>query len=96
VVIFDRRLYHGRSDNYSEIDPPLPVRRLDLPLDRPARGPGLTPEHPWWDELSPIQQQLLGAGKDSLSYWGLGGDSYPLREYLRERGLLDPKVNNNR
>lgn len=29
------------------------------------------------------------------SYWGIG-DTYPLREYLRERGLLNPAVNNNR
>jgi hypothetical protein len=40
-------------------------------------------------------QQLLGAGKNTLSFWRTG-DVYPLREYLRERGLLDLKVSSNR
>jgi hypothetical protein len=26
----------------------------------------------------------------------LGEDRFPLRDYLAERGLLDPSVNNNR
>ena len=56
----------------------------------------ITPAHPWWDELTPIQRQLLGGGKDAISYWGVGGDRYPLRDYLAERGLLDAKINNNR
>jgi ectoine hydroxylase len=95
VVVFDRRLYHGRSDNYSNI-----IRRClfigwTYRWIAPHEDRIITQQHPWWNEMTPIQQQLLGAGKDSLSYWGLG-DTYPLREYLRERGLLDPKVNNNR
>ena len=95
VVVFDRRLYHGRSDNYSNI-----IRRClfigwTYRWIAPHEERIITQQHPWWNEMTPIQQQLLGAGKDSLSYWGLG-DTYPLREYLRERGLLDPKVNNNR
>jgi ectoine hydroxylase len=95
VVVFDRRLYHGRSDNYCNI-----IRRClfigwTYRWIAPHEDRIITQQHPWWNEMTPIQQQLLGAGKDSLSYWGLG-DTYPLREYLRERGLLDPKVNNNR
>ena len=43
-----------------------------------------------------VRQQLLGGGRDAISYWGLGEDRFPLREYLSERGLLDPAVNNNR
>ncbi|HTU72955.1 MAG TPA: phytanoyl-CoA dioxygenase family protein [Trebonia sp.] len=95
VVLFDRRLYHGRSDNYSDI-----VRRClfigwTFRWIAPHEDRVITPEHPWWAELTPIQRQLLGGGKDALSYWGIG-DSYPLREYLRERDLLDPEVKNNR
>lgn len=95
VVLFDRRIYHGRSDNYSDI-----VRRClfigwTYRWIAPHEDRVITPEHPWWNELTPIQQQLLGAGKDALSFWGIG-DTYPLREYLRERGLIDMKVNNNR
>ena len=95
VVVFDRRLYHGRSDNYSDIARRCLFIGWTYRWIAPHEDRVLTPEHPWWNELTPIQQQLLGAGKDALSYWGIG-DSYPLREYLRERGLLDPKVNNNR
>jgi ectoine hydroxylase-related dioxygenase (phytanoyl-CoA dioxygenase family) len=95
VVLFDRRLYHGRSDNYSDITRRCLFIGWTYRWIAPHEARILTPQHPWWNELTPIQQQLLGAGKDSLSFWGIG-DIYPLREYLRERGLLDPKVNNNR
>jgi len=95
VVLFDRRLYHGRSDNYSDI-----VRRClfigwTYRWIAPHEDRVITPDHPWWAELTPIQQQLLGGGKDAISYWGIG-DTYPLREHLRQHGLLDPTVNNNR
>ncbi|HEY2640929.1 MAG TPA: phytanoyl-CoA dioxygenase family protein [Streptosporangiaceae bacterium] len=94
VVLFDRRLYHGRSDNYSDITRRCLFIGWTYRWIAPHEARILTPEHPWWNELTPIQQQLLGAGKNSLSFWGVG-DIYPLREYLRERGLLDPTVNNN-
>jgi ectoine hydroxylase len=96
VVIFDRRIYHGRSDNYSELTRRAMFIGWTYRWIAPHEDRIITPEHPWWNDLTPIQQQLLGAGQDAISYWGLGGDTYPLREYLRERGLLDPKVNNNR
>jgi ectoine hydroxylase len=95
VVLFDRRLYHGRSDNYSDITRRCLFIGWTYRWIAPHEDRILTPEHPWWDELNPVQKQLLGAGKDALSYWGIG-DTYPLREYLRERGLIDLKVNNNR
>jgi ectoine hydroxylase len=95
VVLFDRRLYHARSDNCSGITRRCLFIGWTYRWIAPHEDRILTPGHPWWDDLTPIQQQLLGAGKDSLSFWGIG-DIYPLREYLRERGLLDPKVNNNR
>jgi ectoine hydroxylase len=95
VVLFDRRLYHGRSDNYSDIARRCLFIGWTYRWIAPHEDRIITPEHDWWDGLTPIQQQLLGTGKDSLSYWGIG-DTYPLREYLRERGLLDPEVNNNR
>ncbi|HZU56288.1 MAG TPA: phytanoyl-CoA dioxygenase family protein [Actinocrinis sp.] len=96
VVIFDRRIYHGRSDNYSQITRRVLFVGWTYRWIAPHEDRVITPEHPWWDELTPIQQQLLGGGRDALSYWGLGEDHFPLREYLAERGLLDPAVNNNR
>jgi hypothetical protein len=95
AVLFDRRLYHGRSDNYSAITRRCLFIGWTYRWIAPHEARILTPQHPWWNELTPIQQQLLGAGKNSVSFWGIG-DIYPLREYLRERGLLDPKVSNNR
>jgi ectoine hydroxylase-related dioxygenase (phytanoyl-CoA dioxygenase family) len=96
VVVFDRRIYHGRSDNYSDVTRRAMFIGWTYRWIAPHEDRVITPEHPCWNDLTPIQQQLLGAGQDAISYWGLGGDTYPLREYLRERGLLDPKVNNNR
>jgi ectoine hydroxylase-related dioxygenase (phytanoyl-CoA dioxygenase family) len=95
AVLFDRRLYHGRSDNYSGIARRCLFIGWTYRWIAPHEDRVITPEHPWWTELTPIQQQLLGGGKDALSYWGIG-DTYPLREYLCERDLLDPKVGNNR
>ncbi len=95
VMIFDRRIYHGRSDNYSAISRRCLFIGWTYRWIAAHEERILAPGHPWWNELTPIQQQLLGAGKDSLSFWGIG-DTYPLREYLDERGLLDPKVSNNR
>jgi ectoine hydroxylase len=94
VMLFDRRIYHGRSDNYSGITRRCLFIGWTYRWIAPHEDRILSPGHPWWNELTPVQQQLLGAGQDSLSFWGIG-DSYPLREYLRERGLLDPKVDNN-
>lgn len=96
VVLFDRRLYHGRSDNYSPITRRVLFIGWTYRWIAPHEDRVIVPGHPWWDELNPIQRQLLGAGKDAISYWGLGGDRYPLRDYLAERGLLDAKVGNNR
>jgi len=96
VVVFDRRIYHGRSDNYSPITRRALFMGWTYRWIAPHEDRVIVPGHAWWDGLTPIQRQLLGGGKDAISYWGLGEDRYPLREYLAEHGLLDPKVNNNR
>lgn len=96
VVVFDRRIYHGRSDNYSRITRRVLFVGWTYRWIAPHEDRVIAPGHPWWDELTPIQQQLLGGGGDAISYWGLGEDRFPLREFLSERGLLDPAVNNNR
>jgi ectoine hydroxylase len=95
VLLFDRRLYHARSDNYSGITRRCLFIGWTYRWIAPHEDRILTPDHPWWTELTPIQQQLLGAGSNALSYWGIG-DTYPLREYLHEHGLLDPTLSNNR
>jgi ectoine hydroxylase len=90
AVILDRRIWHSRSDNLSSLTRKALflgytyrwIRpRDDYPIDwdaEPYRG------------LSRVRRQLLGWGLDANSFWGLGGDTYPLREWMGERGLLDP------
>lgn len=96
VVVFDRRLYHCRTDNYSGITRRALFIGWTYRWIAPHEDRVIVPGHPWWEELTPIQRQLLGGGRDAISYWGLGGERFPLRDYLDERGLLDAKVGNNR
>ena len=96
VVVFDRRLYHGRTDNHSEITRKALFIGWTYRWIAPHEDRIIAPGHPWWDDLTPIQKQLLGGGRDAISYWGLGGDRFPLRDYLDQHNLLDPEVNNNR
>lgn len=89
AVLFDRRVWHARSDNYSAV-----TRRAvffgytyrwvqirdRLPLDR--------------QEFSPVQRQLLGLldAADGDHAWGHEPGRVPLYELLREAGRLDPGV----
>lgn len=97
AFVFDRRLWHSRSQNRSTITRKLLfigytyrwIRPLDeLPLDRSGQ---------WWADRSPVQRQLLGDGTHTANFWGINWDGYvdeqiPLRRELRQRGLLDRSV----
>jgi ectoine hydroxylase len=88
AVLFDRRVYHSRTENHSEV-----ARRAlflaytyrwvrerdDYPIDRASS---------WFQQLSPVRRQLLGAGSDARSFWGLSDDDYPLYTWLSARGLI--------
>lgn len=48
----------------------------------------------WFDRLSPVRRQLLGAGADNASFWGVRQDGWidmtiPVRAELAGRDLLD-------
>ena len=86
AVMFDRRIWHVRSNNRSDIVRKAVffgytyrwVVRRDLDA---CQLPGLTP----------IQRQLLGAGDGTGDgQWGHRPDDVPLYADLRARGLLDP------
>jgi hypothetical protein len=92
VVLFDRRLWHARSDNHSSV-----VRKVVFfgytyrwvaIRDDVAR----LPEKGWWAGLNPVQRQLLGhagGGTDDGDHrWGHDPQTVPLYCALRERGLL--------
>jgi ectoine hydroxylase len=94
AVLFDRRLWHARSSNYSDV-----VRK--------AVFIGYTPRwiairdqvetlhaDPAFAELSPVRRQLLGAtdlggGQPEGDHrWGHYPQTTPLHEFLAERGQL--------
>ncbi|MGH2808160.1 MAG: phytanoyl-CoA dioxygenase family protein, partial [Actinomycetota bacterium] len=81
AVIFDRRLWHSRSDNRSR------VTRKVLFLGYTYRWIRARDDYPidWSAEpfvnMSPLRKQLLGGGEDAMSFWGLRNDT-PLKEML--------------
>ncbi|GIH10941.1 hypothetical protein Rhe02_90080 [Rhizocola hellebori] len=96
AVFFDRRIWHARSNNYSELTRKVVffgytyrwVAIRDHMVPAEARG-----------QLTPVQKQLCGAldegrvndeieGGDHA--WGHFHEEVPLYRDLRDRGLLDP------
>ena len=92
VVFFDRRIWHARSDNHSDITRKVVfigyTYRWAAIRDEIAH----LPEEPWWDKLSPVQKQLLGgySDRDGDHHWGHYPEDTALYVELRERGLLNP------
>jgi hypothetical protein len=92
VVLFDRRLWHARSDNYS------PHTRKAMFFGYTYRWVAIRDENDgiwsagWAGRLSPVHRQLLGglAGADGDHAWGHDPSATPLYGWLAERNLLDP------
>jgi ectoine hydroxylase-related dioxygenase (phytanoyl-CoA dioxygenase family) len=94
VVVFDRRLWHCRSDNYS------PITRVGAFFgytyrwiagrDETAHLPGT----PAWATFTDVQKQLLGHAGDGGGdhAWGHDPATTPLYGALAERGLLDSSI----
>jgi ectoine hydroxylase-related dioxygenase (phytanoyl-CoA dioxygenase family) len=94
AFIFDRRMWHARSVNLSNVTRKLIFVGYTHRWIRPLDALPASTDLPWWNELSPVCQQLLGAGEDQSSFWGIRPDGWlddqiPLRAELLERGLLD-------
>jgi ectoine hydroxylase len=93
VVFFDRRIWHARSNNLSDITRKVAfigyTYRWIAIRDEVAQ----LPQTDWWQGLTPVQQQLLGAfgDGDGDHQWGHYPEKTPLYGELRDRGLLDPK-----
>jgi ectoine hydroxylase len=92
VVLFDRRLWHARSDNHSYLTRKAmffgyTYRWIAMRDENDAIWPDARGE-----QLSPVQRQLLGGlGRtDGDHAWGHEPGSTPLHGWLAERGLLDP------
>jgi len=92
VVLFDRRLWHARSDNYSEFTRKAMFFGYTLRwiAIRDENEDYLASEHA--RDISPVQRQLLGGLErvDGDHSWGHYPDRVPLHGWLKERGQLDP------
>jgi ectoine hydroxylase-related dioxygenase (phytanoyl-CoA dioxygenase family) len=94
LVVFDRRLWHARSDNYS------PITRVGAFFGYTYRWiagrdeVADLPNRPGWHDLNPVQQQLLGhCGDGSGDHaWGHYPNTTPLYGELARQGLLDSSV----
>jgi ectoine hydroxylase len=92
VVVFDRRLWHARSDNYSDIT------RKAMFFGYTPRWIAIRDENDgiwssdWADEMNPVQRQLLGGIRpgDGDHHWGHYPAETPLYGWLKERDLFDP------
>ncbi|ONI75122.1 hypothetical protein ALI144C_40960 [Actinosynnema sp. ALI-1.44] len=94
VLFFDRRIWHARSDNHSDITRKVAfigytyrwITIRDEVADLPAQ--------PWWRDVSPVQRQLLGHAGDGTGdhAWGHFPDTTPLYGELAGRGLLDSSI----
>ena len=91
VVLFDRRLWHARSGNYS------PHTRKAMFFGYTFRWIAIRDDNAgiwssdWAGRLSPVQRQLLGGLKDTNGdhAWGHYPATTPLYGWLKQRNLLD-------
>jgi len=97
AVFFDRRLWHARSNNYSE------VTRKAMFFGYTLRWIAIRDElealhaSPDFEDFTPVRKQLLGGIGRGIEgqiegdhSWGHYPSTTPLHGFLSERGLLDP------
>ncbi|GII51858.1 hypothetical protein Pth03_02470 [Planotetraspora thailandica] len=91
VLLFDRRLWHARSDNYSDFTRKVVFIGYTYRWITIRDEVAALPEQDWFAHLTPVQRQLLGhAGDGSGDHtWGHHPETTPLYGALSERGLLD-------
>ncbi len=86
ACVFDRRIWHGRSPNLSDVTRKAVFVAYTYRWIRPrhAHAPDLYPG------INPVQAQLLGESSGALGYWLPTDADVPIRAWMRDRGLLDP------
>jgi ectoine hydroxylase len=97
VVFFDRRLWHARSDNYSQVTRKAVFFGYTLRWIAIRDDVRALHASPQFEQLSPVRRQLLGGigasgdGRaDGDHRWGHCPKTTPLYSFLSERGWLDP------
>jgi hypothetical protein len=96
ALIFDRRLWHSRSDNLSGITRKAVFLAYTYRWVRPRDDLGIESGTARFTRLSPVRRQLLGEEASPHSQWGMGSAHIPLRVELDRRGLLDPSIPSHR
>ena len=96
ALIFDRRLWHSRSDNLSQHTRRVIFLAYSYRWVRPRDDFGIDPSSERFRRLSPVRRQLLGEPAGRHHQWGLERDAVPLHSALDRRGLLDPTVPSQR
>lgn len=93
AVFFDRRIWHARSDNRSEITRRAVFLGYTYRWVRPRDDLAAARSAPGYAALSPVRQQLLGGYSGAADhFWCLTPDEVPLRTLLAGQGLLDPAL----
>lgn len=95
AIVFDRRIWHARTDNHSRVTRKAVFVAYTYRWMRPYDYSEVPAE--LMERLSPVRRQLLGEGADPLNYWGRGDAGHPpLFHELNGAGMLDPSVPNQR
>jgi ectoine hydroxylase-related dioxygenase (phytanoyl-CoA dioxygenase family) len=79
AFVFDRRLWHSRSDNLSEHTRRVVFLAYTFRWVRPRDELGIDPSSERFRRLSRVRRQLLGEPADPVHQWGLHPDAVALR-----------------
>lgn len=89
ALVFDRRLWHSRSDNLSEHTRRVVFLAYTFRWVRPRDELGIDPSSERFRALSRVRRQLLGEPASRHHQWGLEPDAVPLHAELNRLGLLN-------
>jgi ectoine hydroxylase len=87
ALVFDRRLWHSRSDNLSEYTRRVVFLAYTFRWVRPRDEFGIDPASERFRRLSPVRRQLLGEPAHPHHQWGLQPGAVPLRAELGRPGV---------
>lgn len=85
AVVFDRRLWHARSDNRSQLTRKALFLAYTYRWVRPRDSYPVTAA--WFRRQSALRRQLLGDTATSEGHWIPGEADVPLRRWMQGRGL---------
>jgi ectoine hydroxylase len=92
AFVFDRRLWHSRSDNQSEYTRRAIFLAYTFRWVRPRDELGIDPRSKRFRGLSRVRRQLLGEPASRHHQWGLQPAAVPLQTELNRLGRLNPAV----